>query len=170
VTGSRELGHPEKSLALRKRWLLPAVVAVGMAIVLLMLGLYFPIMAVCPGCNLPQSVSIDHYLIQNNARQMPSLLTVWFRGRGTSDQSLNLKTIYLKDITPNCSITSLNPQTLPTDPTQHPFQVSGVITDSSILPVSIDTSTSNFYFTLNHCYQLTLVADKLAAALSIVYN
>ena len=170
MTGSCEMDHSEESPALRKRWLLPAVVAVGIGIVLLTLGLYFPVMTVCPGCNLPQSVSIDHYLIQNNTRHMPSLLTVWFKGNGRSDQSLSLKTIYLKDITPNCSSPGLNPQTLPTDPTQHPFQVSGVITDSSILPVSIDTSTSNFYLTRNHCYQLTLVADKLAVALSITYN
>ncbi len=78
----------------------------------------------------------------------------------SSDQTLNLQTIYLKDITPNCSSTSLNPQTLPTDPTQHSFPVSRVLTDSSVMPVSIDTSLSNFYFTRNHCYQLTLVTDK----------
>jgi hypothetical protein len=153
----------------RKPWLLPAAVAVGIAIAVI-LGLLFTETTVCPGCNLPQHVSIDHYVIQNNTSQMPSLLTVWFRGYGSSDQSLNLKTIYLKDITPDCSSSSLNPQTLPTDPSQHPFQVSGVLTDSSILPVSIDTSTSSFYFIRNHCYQLTLVADKLIAGLMIRYS
>ena len=162
--------NSETCPAPRKPWLLPTAVAVGIAIALVTLGLFFTVTTVCPGCNPPQSVSIDHYTIQNNTSQMPSLLTVWFRGYGRSDQSLNLKTIYLKDVTPNCSSSGLNPQTLPTDPTQHPFQVSGVLTDSSILPVGIDTSTSNFYFTRNHCYQLTLVADKLIAGLMIRYN
>ena len=154
----------------RRRWLTPIVLALVIAVAVIALVLSLSVSVVCPGCNVPESVSIDHYLIQNNTSQMPSLLTVWFTGHGRSDQSLSLKTIYLKDNTPNCNNNSLNPQTLSTDPSQHPFQVSGVITDSSILPVSIDTSTSNFYFVHNHCYQLTLVTDGLIAGLGPIYS
>jgi hypothetical protein len=144
----------------RRRWLTPAALAIMIAVATIIVILSLTVTVVCLGCNLPQTVSIDHYTIQNDTSHMPALLTVWFRSNGRSDQALNLQTIYLKDITPNCSSTSLDPQTLPTDPTQHSFPVSGVLTDSSVLPVSIDTSVSNFYFTRNHCYQLTLVTDK----------
>lgn len=151
----------------RRRWLLPLLLGVVVAVVV---AVSFTVTTVCPGCNHPQVVSIDHYLIQNNTSQMPSLLTVWFKSYASSDQGLTLKTIYLKDITPNCNNTGLNPQTLPTDPTQHPFNVTGVIADSATIPVSIDTSTSNFYFTRGHCYELTLVTDKLGAAFVIRYG
>ncbi len=141
--------------------LLIALIAVILSIaVVLSLG-YSQV--ICPGCNTPETLSVDHYTIQTRTNQTePSLFTVWFRSFGRSGQSMSVLTLYLKDTTGYCSSGSLNPATLANDSSQHPFQVGGVtIKADSLVPVSIDTASSGFYFTRGHCYGLTVVTDKI---------
>ena len=99
---------------------------------------------VCPGCNTPELLFIDHYSVQNNTSQMPTLLTIWFRGDGRQGQSLSLLTLYLGNATK-----------------QYPFQMEGVtIPANSVVPVGVDSSSYGFYLDKGQCYGLRAATDK----------
>ena len=87
---------------------------------------------------------IDHYAIQDNTNQEPTILTVWFGSTGRQGLSLTLITLIIDDYT-----------------NQHAFQVNGVtVPANSVVPVTIDTAGSGFNFTSGHCYSLGLVTDE----------
>lgn len=97
---------------------------------------------VCPGCNLPEQVYFDHYTIQNNANQKPSLLTAWFRSSGPAGKTLKAIAI-----------------TLSNGQTTYDFAVQGTMIPAlSTVPVSADTS-GQFYFAANQTYRVGLVTD-----------
>ena len=98
---------------------------------------------VCPGCNLPEQVYFDHYTIQNNTSQKPSLLTVWFRSSGPGGKTLKVVAL-----------------TLSNGQTTYDFTVQGTMIPAlSTLPVNVDTS-SQFYFAPNQTYSVGLLTDQ----------
>jgi hypothetical protein len=99
---------------------------------------------VCPGCNLPETLNLDHYTIQNNTSQKPSLLTIWFAANGPADKSQTVRGL---------SITN--------GPTSYPYTITGVsIPAQSIVPVTVDTSSSGFYFVAGQSYTIGVQTDQ----------
>lgn len=95
---------------------------------------------VCPGCNPPQMLFFDHYTIQNNTRQQPCLLTVWFQSPGPVGRSETIKAITLSGY----------------DFTVYPI----LVTAPSNVSVSVDTSSQGLYFVTGSSYSLGVVTDQ----------
>ena len=99
---------------------------------------------VCRGCNPPQMLFFDHYTIQNNTRQQPCLLTVWFRSPGPIGKSETIKAITLSD-----------PQT------SYDFTVNPIlVTAPSNVSVNVDTSTQGLYFSAGSSYNLGVITNQ----------
>jgi hypothetical protein len=114
---------------------------------------------VCPGCNLPETLRLDHYTIQNNTSQKPSLLTIWFAGNGPAGKSLTPQALYIANGPmkyPDCHWIPYNESSCLT-----PYAITGVsIPAQSVVPVTVDTSSSGFYFLAGQSYTIDLKTDK----------
>jgi hypothetical protein len=114
---------------------------------------------VCPGCNSPEMLSLDHYTIQNNTSQKPSLLTIWFAGNGPAGKSLTPLALYIANGPtkyPDCHWITYNESSC-----LAPYNVTGVtIPVQSVVPVPVDTSSSGFYFVAGQHYTIDVQADK----------
>ena len=99
---------------------------------------------VCPGCNPPETLFLDHYNIQNNTNGKPSLLTVWMRSTGPAGKQLTLVDLAVFD-----------------GPTEFSFTVTGVIIPAlSIVPATVDTSSQGFYFSSGKEYSIGIITDQ----------
>jgi hypothetical protein len=96
-----------------------------------------------PGCNIPETLFVDHYSIQNDTSGRPSLLTIWFRSSGRTGQTVSLRSLYITNST-----------------NLYLFQVSGNFASNSIVPVSVNATNDGFYFVRQLCYAVKLVTDK----------
>lgn len=86
----------------------------------------------------------DHYTIQNNTRQQPCLLTVWFRSPGPTGRSETIKAITLKD-----------------SRTAYDFTVNPIlVTAPANVSVSVDTSSQGLYFATGSSYNLGVITDQ----------
>jgi hypothetical protein len=121
-------------------------------------------LVVCPGCNLPETLQIDHYTVQNSTSG-PSLLTMWLSGQGPAGKVLIIQAIYVENIPtkyPGCQYIPYNESSCLT-----PFPVPNVrVPAGSIVPVSIDTSSQGFYFTTGQPFAIDIVADKVREGIS----
>jgi hypothetical protein len=96
---------------------------------------------VCPGCNPPETLGIDHYTVQNSTSG-PSLLTMWLSGYGPAGKVLIIQAIYVENV----------PASFPVPNVKIPA--------GSIVPVNIDTSSQGFYFTAGRPFSINIVADQ----------
>ena len=108
------------------------------------MGFFTGQLLVCPGCNPPQMLFFDHYSIQNNTRQQPCLLKVWFRSPGPIGKSETIKAITLSD-----------PQ-VTYDFTVNPI----LVTAPTNVSVSVDTSSQGLYFSAGSSYSLGIITDQ----------
>ena len=102
---------------------------------------------------------LDHYSVQNNTSNKPSMLTMWLFGQGPAGKSLQVQKLYLETGPmkyPGCQWIPYNESSCLT-----PFTVQGVTVPSqSIVPVSIDTSSQGIYFASGQEYRFDIVTDK----------
>ena len=114
---------------------------------------------VCPGCNPPEMLHVDHYTVQNNTANKPSMLTMWLFGYGPVGKSLQVQALYLENGPmkySGCRWIPYNESSCLT-----PFAVQGVTVPSqSIVPVSIDTSSQGVNFASGQDYRFDVVTDK----------
>ena len=114
---------------------------------------------VCPGCNPPEVLRVDHYTIRNNTNQEPSLLTIWFASTGPAGRSLTVQALYIENGPskyPDCHWIPYNESSCLT-----PFTVQGVSLPAlSVVPVSIDTGSQGFYFAAGQTYTIDVVTDQ----------
>jgi hypothetical protein len=110
---------------------------------------------VCPGCNLPQMLFVDHYIIQNNTQQRPCLLTIWLRSPGPAGKTETIQAL-----------------TLSNGQSSYDFATNRIaVTAPSNVSVTVDTSSQGLYFTPGSSYLLGIVTDKadFGTGFSIVY-
>jgi len=114
---------------------------------------------VCPGCNSPEVLNLDHYTIQNDTSQSPSLLTIWFAGNGPTGKSLMPQALYIENGPtkyPDCHWIPYNESSCLT-----PYNVTGVtIPAQAVVPITVDTSSSGFYFVAGQHYTIDVQTDK----------
>lgn len=125
---------------------------------------------VCPGCNPPEMLHVDHYTVQNNTSNQPSMLTMWLFGQGPAGKTLQVKALYLESGPmkyPGCQWIPYNESSCLT-----PFTVQGVnVPSQSIVPVSIDTSTQGVYFATGPDYRFDILTDQYwFGGLSVSYS
>ena len=113
---------------------------------------------VCPGCNPPEMLHLDHYTVQNSTNG-PSLLTVWFGSTGPAGKSLTVQSLYIYDsraANSSCHWIPYNESKCMT-----PFAVSNVkVPALSITPVTVDTSSQGLYFAAGQTYNIDVVTDQ----------
>lgn len=115
---------------------------------------------VCPGCNPPEMLQLDHYTVQNNTSNKPSILTMWLFGQGPAGKTLQVQEFYLESGPmkyPGCQWIPYNESSCLTPFTIQPVAVPA----QSIVPVTIDTSSQGVYFDTYQQYRFDVVADKL---------
>lgn len=114
---------------------------------------------VCPGCNPPEMLQVDHYTVQNNTSNKPSMLTIWLFGQGPAGKSLQVQELYLETGPmkyPGCQWIPYNESSCLTPFTLQPVTVPS----QSIVPVSIDTSSQGIYFASGQEYRFDIVTDN----------
>lgn len=120
---------------------------------------WYGTLLVCPGCNPPEMLHLDHYTVQNNTSNKPSLLTMWLFGNGPAGKSLQVQSLYLENGPmkyPGCQWIPYNESSCLT-----PFTVKPVtIPSGSIVPVSIDTSSQGIYFATGQEYRFDIVTNQ----------
>ena len=112
---------------------------------------------VCPGCNPPEMLHMDHYTVQNSTSG-PSLLTIWFASTGPAGKSLTVQTLYIynSQSTHVCNWIPYNESTCHT-----PFAVGNVkIPALSVVSVTVDTSGQGLYFAAGQSYTIDVVTDQ----------
>ena len=117
---------------------------------------WYGTLLVCPGCNPPEMLRLDHYTVQNNTSNKPSILTMWLFGNGPAGKTLQVQELYLENGPmkyPGCQWIPYNESSCLT-----PFIVQPVTVPSgSIVPVSIDTSSQGIYFATDQQYSFDIV-------------
>ncbi len=129
-----------------KRSILPVVIAIVAAATITTYLFAMPLTTNSHMNTSPELLNLDHYTITSDSgQQNPTVLTMWFTNDGAAITTLSSLSVY-----------NQNP-----NPTPVTFQMNGMtISPGTTKSITVDTLSSNFYFSHGILYTATLVTSR----------
>lgn len=137
-----------------KRALLPIMIATVAAVPFAIYLFAMPLSTDSHLTTSPELLNLDHYTITSDSGQNPTNLTMWLRNDGAFVTTIS-----------SLSVHDQNPNSSPVT-----FQMNGMtISPGTTKSITVDTFSSNFYFSHGVLYQTTLVTSRAILTYSINY-
>ncbi|SRR6266704_4552163 len=129
-----------------KRFFMPAVIAIVAVATIAAYVFGIPFLTNSHMNTSPELLNLDHYTITSDSgQQNPTVLTMWFTNDGAAIITLSSLSVY-----------NQNP-----NPTPVTFQMNGMtISPGTTKSITVDTLSSNFYFSHGILYTATLVTSR----------